>query len=106
MLAATLAPPSVPLWLSGFLIAAAAAFRVNRTAVRRFTPLGDAEVTCDTVFGCVWSEDGLNLTGVEGGTTAPDESAKTCQLFYSRSHETILSLSTPSCLQGVETFQT
>ena len=79
MLAELLGPPSVPLWVSGFLIAAAAALRVNRTAVRRFTPDGDTDVSCDTVFGCVWSEDGLNLAGVVGGTIPPDESAKTCQ---------------------------
>jgi hypothetical protein len=62
--------------VSGFLIAeaAAAAFRVNSTAVRRFTPDGDTDVSCDTVLGCVCSEDAVNLTGVVAGTSPPDES--------------------------------
>jgi hypothetical protein len=79
MLAELLVPPCVPLWVSGFLIAeaAAAAFLVNSTAVRRFTPDGETDVSCDTVLGCVCSEDVVNLTGVVGGTRPPDESVKT-----------------------------
>jgi hypothetical protein len=75
MLTELLVPPCAPLWVSGFLIAeaAAAAFRVNSTAVRRFTPDGDTDVSCDTELGCVCSEDAVNLTGVVG-TSPPDES--------------------------------
>jgi hypothetical protein len=79
MLRELVVPPCVPLWVSGFLIAeaAAAAFRVKSTAVRRFTPDGDTDVSCDTVLGCVCSEDTVNLTGVAGEPRPPDESVKT-----------------------------
>jgi len=78
MLAELLVPPCVPLWESGFLIAeaAAAAFRVNSTAVRRFTPDGDTDVSWDTVLGFICSEDADNLTGVVGGIKPPDESVR------------------------------
>jgi hypothetical protein len=79
MVAELLVPPCVPLWDSGFLIAeaAAAAFRVKSTAVRRFTPDGDTDVSCDTVLGFICSEDADNLTGVVGGIRPPDDSMKT-----------------------------
>lgn len=82
MLTELLAPPCVPLCVSGFLIAeaAAAALRVNSTAVRRFTPDGDTDVSCDTVLGCVCSEDTVNLTGVVGAPSPPDKSVKTQQM--------------------------
>jgi hypothetical protein len=68
--------------MSGFLIAeaAAAALRVNSTAVRRFTPDGDTDVSCDTVLGCVCSEGEDNLTGVAGGPRPPDESVNARQM--------------------------
>lgn len=83
MLAELLVPPCAPLWVSGFLIAeaAAAAFRVNSTAVRRLTPDGETDVSCDTVLGCVCSEDAVNLTGVVAGTIPPDESEKQHKLI-------------------------
>jgi hypothetical protein len=78
MLVELLVPLCVPLWESGFLIAeaAAAAFRVKSTAVRRFTPDGDTDVSWDTVPGFICSEDADNLTGVVGGIKPPDESVR------------------------------